>query len=563
MGISKRGEKNWKSREQVKGGLEDQLFFALGIEKSEEKEAFLNPDYDKHLRDPFGMLGMDKAVERILLAIKNNEKIVLFGDYDADGIGGAVVFYDFFKKIGFENFEVYIPDRNKEGYGLTLGAIDKFAEKKVDLIITIDCGITDCDEVERANGKGIDTVILDHHLEQDCLPKAVAVVDVKQKNDKYPFDSFCGAGVAFKTVEALLQKGDFNVVDGWNKWFLDVVCISTVADMVPLVDENRVLVHYGLKVLKQTQRPGLLALFKKLKMKKENITEDDLAFFVGPRINVASRMDTATTSFNLLVTENSNEADWIAERLDKKNTERKDIAGKVIEEVESKMKDGASDDLLFFGSQDWEPGVLGVVANRLLERYNKPVVLWGKGDSEKIKGSSRCDGSVNLVDLMNKVDDSFFVEKGGHAVAAGFTAVEEKIEGLGEALKNAYKKIEKIEVDNELWVDKEIALDELTWSFLETIEKFSPFGVGNPRPNFLLKDLEVSGVKMFGNGGIHLQLDFEGNGKKISAVGFFMSNEKSFDIKKGTIVDLVANVERNTFMNRNELRLKIVDYKIK
>jgi len=552
--------KKWKTREQVSENLEDQLFFALGIEKEKEKEIFLNPDYEKDLGDPFKMLNMDKAVERILQAIKKNEKVVLFGDYDADGIGGVVVFYDFFKKIGFENFEVYIPDRNKEGYGLTLKVIDDFEKKKVNLIITIDCGISDYDEVKKANEKGIDTVILDHHLGSGPLPQAIAVVDVKQEKDKYPFDSFCGAGVAFKTIGALLKKGDFDVVDGWDKWLLDVVCISTVADMVPLTGENRVLVHYGLKVLKKTQRPGLLALFKKLKIQKENITEDDIAFFVAPRINVASRMDTATTSFNLLVTENPNEADAIAKHLNQKNIERKEIAGKIIEEIEAEISESPKEqELLFFGNEKWEPGVLGVVANRIREKYNKSVFLWGKSGVENIKGSSRGNGSVNLVDLMSKDDDSFFVERGGHALAAGFTAHENKIGELGEALRDAYKKIEKQEVDEVLWIDKEITLEEITWPFLKTIEKFKPFGMGNPKPAFLLKNLEVSGVKMFGVGGIHLQLDFGG----ISAVGFFMSNGDALDIKKGTKIDLVANVERNTFMNRNELRLKIVDYKIK
>ena len=548
----------------MSGNLEDQLFFALGIKKEKEKEVFLNPDYEKDLGDPFKILNMDKAVERILQAIKSKEKVVLFGDYDADGIGGVVVFYDFFKKIGFENFEVYIPDRNKEGYGLTLGVIDDFEKKKVNLIITIDCGISDYDEIEKADGKGIDTVILDHHLESGLLPQAVAVVDVKQEKDKYPFDSFCGAGVAFKTVAALLERGEFSVTEGWSKWLLDVVCVATVADMVPLTGENRTLVHYGLKVLKKTQRPGLLALFKKLKIQKENVTVDDIAFFVAPRINVASRMDTATTSFNLLVTENSNEADWIAERLNQKNIERKEMAGKIIEEIELEIsKSPREQRLLFFGNEKWEPGVLGVVANRVREKYNKSVFLWGKSGVENIKGSSRGDGSVNLVDLMSKIDDSFFIDRGGHALAAGFTVNENKINELGGALRDAYEKMEKQEVDRVLWVDKEIALGEITWSFLETIEKFGPFGMGNPKPVFLLKDLEVSGVKMFGNGGIHLQLDFQSDNKKISAIGFFMSNGYGLDIKKGTRIDLVANIERNTFMNRNELRLKIVDYKIK
>ncbi len=555
--------KKWKLKEQKFDDLEKQILYSLDLTGEEEKQKFFSPDYEKDLHDPLKILNMDKAADRILSAIDKNEKIILFGDYDADGICGTVVFYDFFKKIGFENFDTYIPDRHKEEYGLSLKVIDDFAEQGIGLVITIDCGITDFEEIKKANKKGIDVVVTDHHLQTNKLPPAVAIVDPKQNKDAYLFEMLCGAGVAFKTVKAILKKGNFNIVKGWSKWLLDVVCIATVADMVPLVGENRVLVHYGLKVLRKTQRPGLLSLFKKLKIKKENITEDDIAFFIAPRINVASRMEHASISFDLLITENSEEADWGANRLNQKNLERREIAGVIIEEIEKEIE-GFSEipEVLFFGNKDWVPGVLGVVANRIIEKYNKPIFLWGKDESGRVKGSARSDGSVNLVDLMTEADadKKLLIEYGGHALAAGLTIDEGNLDILKERLQKAFKRVKKEEIENVLWIDKEVDLKDVDWGFLKTVEKFSPFGIDNPKPVFLFKEQEVFNIKKLGKDGIHLELQFKKGSGFISAMWFF-TPEEAHDIEKGDKVDLLANVERSTFKGYNELRLMVVDVK--
>lgn len=552
-------EKKWKLKEQVSENLEGQLLYCYGIDP-DKKENFFNPSYEKDLYDSFKILDMDKAVKRILKAIKKNEKILLYGDYDADGICGAIVFHDFFRKIGFENFDTYIPNRHKDGYGLTLERIDDFEKQKVNLIITIDCGITDIEEIEKANEKGIDTVVIDHHLQQEKLPPAVAVVDPKQEKDKYPFEMLCGAAVAFKTVNAIIEKGDFNIIEGWTKWLLDVVCIATIADMVPLTDENRVLVFYGLQVLKKTNRPGLLALFKKLKINQKNIKEDDIAFFVAPRINTAGRMGNAGVSFELLSTKSSKEAEWTAERLNKKNDERRELVGRVVGEVE-KLITAQSEmpEFLCFGDVGWDPGVLGIAANRILESYNNPVALWGKGGGVFVKGSARSNGSVNLIELMDYLGEDFFSDYGGHVLSAGFTAKDDKIDDLNSAFQDAVNEIKPEKVEDVIMADKEASLNEIDWNFLKTIEKFEPFGVGHAKPIFLIKDLDIFNVKTFGNGGIHLQLDFKKDEEKvISAVAFFM---KSPEIKKGDKIDLLASVERSTFKGYNELRLKIVDFK--
>jgi len=569
--------KKWKLKEQVSDSVEEQLLHSLDIKSEEEKRKFFSPDYEKDLRDPFEILNMDKAVDRILEAIDKEEKIIVFGDYDADGVCGSTIFYDFFKKIDFENFSTYIPDRHKEEYGLNMDVMDEFAKQGVNLIITIDCGITDNKEIEKGNKLGIDTVVLDHHLQGEELPPAVTVVDPKQDADDYPFKMLCGAGVAFKTVNAILDKEDFNVTEGWTKWLLDVVAIATIADMVPLVDENRVLVYYGLKVLRKTHRPGLLALFKKLKMNQKNIVEDDVAFFIAPRINVASRMDHASTSYALLITKSREEAEWSADRLDRKNIERREVAGEIIETIKKEIDETEEEqNISFAGNNNWVPGVLGVAANRIIEEHKRPIFLWGKDEGGNIKGSARSDGSVNLVDLMEEADKlagvkgGLFDDYGGHALAAGFAAKEEHLDLLKEKLQEAYNIVEKKEVEDVILADKEMDLKNVDWGFLKKIEKFCPFGMNNPKPVFWFKDLEVFGVKKFGNGSVHMELQFKKEtptglpagrqgSKIIPAIWFFNPNGEEYNVEAGDKIDLLANIERSTFKGYNELRLMVVD----
>ncbi|MFH1956130.1 MAG: single-stranded-DNA-specific exonuclease RecJ [Patescibacteria group bacterium] len=542
------------------------LLFYRGIKTKKEAEKFLNPDYEKHLHDPFGMLDMDKAVERILKAIKNNEKIVIFGDYDADGVCSSAIFYEFFKKIDFKNHHFHIPDRHLEGYGLTQEAINEFIEQKFNLIITLDCGITDVKEVGTANTAGIDVIIADHHLPPKKLPDAYAIIDSKQEKDKYPFKDLCGAGVAFKVVHALIIKGNeslgWHIIPGWEKWLLDLVAIATVADMVPLVDENRTLVFYGLKVLEKTNRTGLLSFFRRFEINPKNINEDDIAFMIAPRINIASRMDHANSSFNLLITESSGEANWIAGHLEGLNNDRRVLVDKIMDEIDEKIKKEGLVKVIVEGDASWNPGVLSILANRLVENYNCPVFLWGKGEAKEIKGSGRSDGSINLVDLMNFLPKGLLAESGGHAFAAGFTLKEGKESEFKNEIIKAYKKADKAKTENGfLHIDKEISIDEINWEFYEKIESLKPFGADNPKPVFLFSGIEIFNVRKFGNSGLHLQLDFKNSiGDKFSAIGFFMNGDK---FMAGQKIDLVASLEKSTFRNSLELRLRIIDANIK
>lgn len=563
--IIKTMSKQWVLREQISPDLVRQILFYREIKKDEEIEKFINPDYERDLHDPFLMKDMDKAVERILQAIKNNEKVVIFGDYDADGVCASAIFHDFFKKIGFENFHIHIPDRNLEGYGLTKEAIREFAENKFNLIVTLDCGITNVEEVGKANKNNIDVVIIDHHLAPEKLPDAFAIVDSKQKNDRYPFKDLCGAGVAFKTIQALIAKGGFNIIPGWEKWLLDLVAIATIADMVPMIGENRILTFYGLKVLEKTQRQGLLAFFRRLEISPKNISEDDISFMIAPRINIASRMGHANTSFNLLTTESSGEANWIAGHLEGMNIERRalvdDLLGQISEKISEKKPE-----IIIEGDYSWNPGVLGLMANRLVEKYNCPVFLWGKGEAKMIKGSARSDGSVNLVEMMKTAPEGILLEFGGHVMAGGFSIKEEKIDDFKKEIVKIFKKIGKQKTDNDiLYIDKEISINDANWETCDILEKMRPFGISNPKPVFLFSDLEIAGSRKFGNGGLHLQLDFKkSGGEKISAIGFFFNgNGNSLRLETGKKIDLVASMEKSFFRFAPELRLRIIDVKIR
>lgn len=518
------------------------LFSSRDIKNPEE---FLNPDYSK-LHDPYLMKDMDKAVKRILKAIKKKEKIAIYSDYDCDGGPGGVLMHDFFKKIGYTNFVNYIPHRHKEGYGLNIKAID---ELKADLLITVDLGITDVDQVNYANKKGMDVIITDHHLPNGKLPKAYAILNPKQKDCNYPFDGLCGAGVAFKLVQALLPH--FEVKEGWEKWLLDMVGLATVADMVPLVDENRIFAHFGLLVLRKSPRIGLMKMCRKMNVRQHHITEDDIGFMIAPRINAASRMGVSMDAFHLLTTSDEIEADTLSKKLHKVNNERKGIVAAMSKEIKKRISSlDKIGSVIFMGNPDWRPSLLGLSANSMVEEYDRPVFLWGREDTGIIKGSCRSDQRVSVVDLMNEVKDSL-IEFGGHSFSGGFSVEQENIYFLEEKLSNAYNKL-KSKIDENVYVDKKMDINDVTWNTYNILEKLGPYGVGNPKPMFLFENVKIDDVNYFGKEKNHLKLSFG----KVDAIEFFTKRE---NLEKGLSINLVANIEKSMFMGKRELRLRVVD----
>ncbi len=549
------------------GNLLDQLLFQRGFKTPKEKEKFLLVDYEKGIHDPFLMKDMDRAVERILRAIQDGEKIVIFSDYDADGIPGAVVLHDFFKKIGFANFENYIPHRGDEGFGLNHEAIEEFAKTGAKLLITIDCGITDVEEITRAKERGIDVIITDHHEPHEKIPPALAILDPKQKDCSYPDKNLCGAGVVFKLVQALLKSpstklGTPRCPSGWEKWLLDMVGLATLSDMVPLIGENRVFAYYGLLVLRKSPRLGLQKLLRRLKIDQRFLTEDDIGFMIVPRINAASRMGKPMDAFKLLIADNEIEADRLAAHLDKINQERKGAVAVITKEVRKIMLTRQSERrVIVVGNPNWRPSLLGLVANALKEEHGKPVFLWGRDGNATLKGSCRSDG-VNVMELMTEARE-VFVEFGGHALSGGFTIVEEKIHILEEELDQAFGRLspQAVTAGGEFLADAVLSLDEVNANTYGFVEKLAPFGVGNPKPIFLLKNVLPKVVRQFGKEGNHLEIVFENNvGEAIKAIGFFQTTESfSKPIRAGEPLHLAATLEKSHFRQISEIRLRIVD----
>ncbi len=557
----------YQIRKRTNGDFIDNLLFHRGIKTAEEKNDFLNPNYDTHILDPFLLKDAEKAAKRMVKAIDAGEKIVIYSDYDADGIPAGVIFHDFFKKIGFKNFTNYIPHRHDEGFGLNTDAVDGFIKEKIDLLITLDCGISDIDAVKLAADNGIDVIITDHHEPHEEVPPAFAIIDHKQKGCEYPEKILCGSGVGFKLIQAILKVKRFDLKEGHEKWLLDMVGLATLSDMVPLVGENRALAHFGMRVLKMSPRKGLVRLLNHLKINQKYLTEDDIGFMITPRINAASRMGVPMDAFRLLATDDDNEAHEYVEHLDKINTERKTKVATLVKEIKKLISERHKDDprdVIVAGNPDWRPSLLGLVANSLAEEYGKPAFLWGRDGDGIIKGSCRSGGTVSVVDIMRLSPEGSMMQYGGHFASGGFSVSNEKIHHLDDFLNEGFKKLAQSDVVTEAkYIDMELRLEDVSWKSYGEVEKLAPFGTGNKKPLFIFKNIKIEGIKEFGKEKNHLELAFKKeNGSLVNAMGFFMDsktfkNKDGESLKVGDLIDLVATMEKSMFRGRAELRLRI------
>lgn len=543
-----------------------QLLHTRGIVAPGEVETFFAPQYET-LNDPFLMTDMEKAVTRILDALAFGERIVVFSDYDCDGIPGGVLLHDFFAAVGCTNFENYIPHRHSEGYGLNDVAIDTLADRGARVVITVDCGITDVVPAARAKERGIDLIITDHHEVGLALPDAYAILNPK-RDDAYPFKGLCGTGVAFKLVQGLLARGretgQLDLKVGLEKWWLDVVGIATVADRVPLIDENRTLVHFGLKVLQKTRRPGLQHLFRATRTAERYVSEDDIGFTLAPRINAASRMDTPEDAFHLLATPDEAIAGTHARHLEHLNNERKGVVAAMVKEVKKRLAQSASmSPVLVMGNPEWRPALVGLVANTLCETFARPVFLWGRDGRDVIKGSCRSDGATSVVSLMHEVRD-VFIEYGGHHASGGFSVQQHAIHTFDTRLNDAYAAIRETDsitaTPREIVVDAVLSLDDITDSFMRDLMRLAPFGEGNPKPLFAFSRVTPEQVFSFGKGKDHTKVSFKTKHGPLEAIAFFAEpGAFGAPLLSGAPVTLIAHAEQSFFMNRLQTRLRIVD----
>ncbi|MHB8860438.1 MAG: single-stranded-DNA-specific exonuclease RecJ [Minisyncoccota bacterium] len=544
------------------------LLARRGIETKEAAEMFLNPSYDRHLHDPLLMIDMPKAARRLADAILNKEKIAVWSDYDCDGIPGGVVLHDFLEKAGAD-FGNYIPHRHEEGYGMNVGGIETLAKNGATLIVTVDSGITDLEPIARAKELGMDVIVTDHHLAGEVLPDAFAIVNPHARADEaYPFHELCGAGVAWKLVVATLAIEPSlreKIPEGWEKWLLDMVGLATIADMVPLTGENRVLATYGLLVLRKSPRIGLQKLCRGMRVEQRAITEDDVGFMIAPRVNAASRMGSASDAFRLFTTTDEAVAGELAKKLEKANRTRKAEAGAITRAVHTRLKEREVRSVIALGDPEWRPALLGLVAGTIADEYERPVFLWGREGNMRLKGSMRSGGAVHALELMHATIDTF-VDFGGHAAAGGFTVRDDAVFFLEDNLVLARALLDAPIAGDSFSkrADAEIAVEEATSSFLKKVERLSPFGMQNPKPVFLLRNVAVHEVTRFGKSAEHLKLKIGSQDKnvQIDAVTFFVKGALARtveNLEKGSGANLLAHLERDTFSRGNPVRLRLLD----
>lgn len=542
------------------------LLARRGVEKEEDITAFLSPDYVAHTHDPFLLQGMERAVSRVLKAISEGERIAVYADFDCDGIPGAALLSDFFRKIGYENFEVYLPHRDREGYGFHKEAIDTLAVRGAKLIITVDVGTTAVEAAAFAKEKGVDLIVTDHHEITGALPDCIAVVNPKM--GEYPFRNLCGAAVAFKLVQATLAEGKkrdlesfAKIPEGWEKWLLDLVAIATVADMVPLIGENRVLAHWGLQVLRKSPRPGIRALCSRLRLRQSELSEDDIGFAIAPRVNAASRMDEPDLALRLLTTRDRDEAEQLVAQLESLNASRKGVVGGIVKQARRSVKERfrADERIVVLGNPDWKPALLGLAANSIMGERGGIVCLWGRDANGNLKGSCRSDGSVSLVELFANVGD-VFQESGGHERSGGFSVSHEQVHTLADVLKEAGSALTVFPVNVSREPDARISLSEIAWPLYAEVSRLAPFGAGNSKPVFQIGSVTITDVQRFGkeNNHVELMLECRQTGAKARAFDFFKAPADFSHVPApGADVRVLATIERDSF--RNRLALRIVD----
>lgn len=590
-----------------------QLLWDRNIKTQQRVDEFFNPDYEQDLHDPRLMKDMDRAAERIFNALENDEKILVYGDYDVDGVASIAIMASTLIEIksalnGIEKekakkyITVYIPDRELEGYGLNKKAIKEIKNRKTDLIITVDCGTSSFENVQLVNRLGMDIIVTDHHYAPQKLPKALAIVNPKQKDCGYPFKELAGAGVAFKVAQTLIRKletklsgatkskynnksknpklQNYNTISvGFEKWLLDLVVLGTIADCVNLTGENRTLAIYGLLVINKTKRVGLKKMISASGLKtRENgnvvkrkaVDATVISYILAPRLNAAGRMDHANTSYELIATESEEEAEKLAVKLENNNQKRQCMTEKMIDEIKNRVKNyKILPKIIIESDPQWKVGIVGLVAGKLTDEYSRPFLVLQKREKESI-GSGRSIPEFNLIKSIEQCKD-LLLEFGGHSQAAGLKIENKNLEKFKKKINLIADKILKEEnLIPSIKIDRKISPDEINWQLVDEIEKMKPFGNGNEKPVFLVEKMEVHEVRTVGNGDSHLKLCFkvilkDGKIKYLNAIGFGlgklaenMPQDKS-GLRWGDIIDVVFHLEVNEWNGNRELQMNVLD----
>jgi|TARA_Y100000310_G_scaffold332328_1_gene407697 single-stranded-DNA-specific exonuclease len=530
------------------------------ILSKEEAQKFFSPTLES-LHDPFLMQDMDKAADRLADCIKNRQNILVFGDYDVDGTTGASTLGLFINSAG-GNSEVYVPDRETEGYGLSTQGVDRAEKIGAELIITSDCGITGHDSVDYANSRDIDVIITDHHMPSPELPEAYAILNPKRNDCSYPFKGLCGGGVTFKLAEAVAKLLEINTELVYSH--LDLITLGTSADLVPILDENRVIVHHGLKSLEKTEKPGLHALLQVSNLLEKELTVGRLIFGVAPRINAAGRLGDANRAVSLFSTDNPIEAAEIARDLDEENRNRQDIQQTIIDEALLKVNsecDLQNENAIVLWEEGWHQGVIGIVASRIKEEFHRPTVIIamengvGKGSARSIYNFDLYENLTNCAGHL----DGF----GGHPMAAGMTISKSNLPLFRDSfITLANNALSDSDLVGTLTIEAEMKLSDINGRFMEFLKKLAPFGPGNMRPQFVSRKVEIAGKPRLVGNGDHLKFRAKQNSKAFDAIAFNMGKHYS-DLLSGKPFDLAFVVEENEWQGRKSIQLNIRDIKLR
>ena len=534
-----------------------QILFNRGYATDPEARAFLKAEPTSNT-DPYQLIGMDIAVERIKQAIDNNEPIAIYGDYDVDGVTSTALLVQALEGFG-ANVRGYIPNRFDEGYGLNTEALDSLKEDGVKLVITVDCGIRSPDEALHAQTIGLDLIISDHHHPDGLnLPPAFAVINPKQHGDPYPDKELAGVGIAYKLAEALATKqsseNNFQIDD-----LLDLVALGTVADLAPLIGENRTLVRKGLRAIHQTKRQGLFSLAGVANTKIEKITAGNIGFMLGPRLNASGRLESALASFELLTTTDFMRAGQLAQQLDVQNKQRQAITKSMQTQAEEiAMNEDPGAFLIFAAHEEFNPGVVGLTASRLTDMYYRPAIVAAKGE-EETRGSCRSIPEFHITDALDLCKD-LLVRHGGHTAAAGFTVKNENLPEFVTRIKNiAGEKLEGKDLRHTLTADMEVPIEEMNFEVLKHLTYLEPTGYGNPDAIFVVRNVKVKSSRTVGAEGRHLKLSLEGsNGTVFDCIGFRIGHLKE---TLPTHIDAMFTLEANEWNGHTNLQLNLKDIK--
>ncbi|MCB0283118.1 MAG: single-stranded-DNA-specific exonuclease RecJ [Calditrichaeota bacterium] len=536
----------------------ESILISRNINSEDKLERYLKPKLSD-LYDPFLMKDMEKAVNRIINALQVGENILIYGDYDVDGVTGVSILYDSLHRIGGK-VSFYIPDRNTDGYGVSKSGINKAKQTNVSLLITVDCGITANEEISYASSLGIDTIICDHHEVVGSEPEAYAVLDPKLNNCGYPFKELAGCGVAFKLLQALCTRLDIKEEFAFK--YLDLVALGTAADIVTLLDENRILVNHGLKKINTRPRYGMSALIRICGLSKQQITVSLIVFMLAPRLNAVGRISNAKKAVHLLTSNSPQQAKNIAQILDSENNKRKNIDELTLKEAEQIITDQIDLEkahVLVLAKENWHLGVIGIVASRILEKYNRPTVLISINDGFG-KASARSAADFNIFSAFKELEN-LLISYGGHKCAAGLTIKKENISVFAEKINDIAKNSVKLSTQlPKLFVDAEISLNDYNAEFLKWLKFLSPFGPDNMRPVFVSKNLDISGP-IHRIGSHHLKFKVKQNGVVIDTIAYNMDKYLS-EIEKTNKINCAYVIEESNWNGQTTIQLRIKDFEV-